>query len=454
MFRKLAFVLALLLVCELSHAFEFNITPNFASVSVGETFAFDIVIKSEINDWISLRVHGIKPWMTIESIGYVEANRTITRHFYASPFYYTKPGFYRVSIEARSTLTGESKTVEATISVVREAFAEIEELKILGEPQPLSTITAIATLKNPGTTPISDIVVDFNFGNVTSVELEKNLTTSLVAGELKEINASFSIGACKPAGLYCVRVFVLHEGKEMDSEARCFNVKRVAMVNETEKAEPILFGEMREIIVRNLGNEVAKNVTIARDLGIAVNFLEIVERKPRVEDGKVIWTVESIEPCGSVLIRYRVNYLPFLAFIVFIAAVSYVVATKFRAVELNKFVMERKRVRVGSSFRVVLEVKNRSGRDISRVMIRDFVPAVFAIRDFVALKPKKKRREDGVELIWQIRKLKAGEERVMSYRLISLVGVKGSVKLPRARLYYRIGEKVKEVVSNVARIGV
>ncbi len=451
---RLVFLLFLLLCLKLASAFEFNVTPSFASVSVGETFAFNLTLRSERDDWISLRVHGIKPWMTIESIGKVEANKTIVRHFYASPFYRTKPGFYRVRIEAYSTVTNESKSAEVTISVVRKAFAEIKELKVLGEPKPLSTITASVVLANPGSVPISDVVASFRFGNVSAVEAEKNVSLTLVAGETKEINASFKLEACKPAGFYCVRVFALHEGEEMDSDVRCFKLREIAIINESEEVKPIFFGEIRKIKVTNLGNGKAKNVTVTRELGLASNFFKAMQPKPSFKDKKVVWVIEEIPPCGSVTISYKIDYLPFFTFVCFVGLVSYFAALKFRAVELNKFVMERKRVRVGSSFRVVLEVRNKSTREISRVMIRDFVPAIFAIRDFVALKPKRKKREDGVELVWQIRRLKPGEERVMSYRLISLVGVKGSVRLPRARLYYKIGEKVKEVLSNVARVGV
>ena len=98
-----------------------------------------------------------------------------------------------------------------------------------------------------------------------------------------------------------------------------------------------------------------------------------------------------------------------------------------------------------------MEVK--SNKPIKKIVVRDIIPSSFElIKSFETIKPIKKEKENEIELIWKIRTMKPGEERVLHYKLKPKIGIIGSISLPKAIMECYLEEKRVVKKSNSPKI--
>src|SRR3989338_8838053 len=115
-----------------------------------------------------------------------------------------------------------------------------------------------------------------------------------------------------------------------------------------------------------------------------------------------------------------------------------------KTVRIRKYIIQKKEIEEGEEFTVALEIKNSSGSKKS-LEVRDFVPSVFTVKETEGLKPAKKKSHIGTELSWNVKDLNNHEERVLTYKIVPIFGVSGTIRLPRASIMFDVrGKKIEK----------
>ena len=452
--RILLLCCTFLLMPALTSALSLEITPKIAKVKAGQTLMYNLTLTTEVDDWIVMHLTGIKPWMTVDSFGFVKANTSVTKHVYVSPTYSTPVGVYKVVVTVESPRLNKTASDEFLITVVKEAYAAIEDFKIAGDYVPLGYVSLRASVVNPGIAPIENVTANIYLSNTTATLNKASYKLELAQGEKKEIVHNFTLKAGLASGRYCASMVLLYRNEPMDSATRCFSVKPAAIIKKTYERNPVFIGERVKIKVYNLGNIVAENVEVSENLGASSSFYSHIQGpKPSREGGVTTWNIRRIYPMDYAVIEYEINYAPLLVLLILIGGALWFMLYAVRVVSIEKRIIHKKKVKTGESFTVVIEIKNRVGKEIEGLVIRDLVPMIFKVNGYTGPKPRRRAVTKGTELVWRVRKLKPYEERIFSYKITSMVEVKGGFKLPRAKVFYRFMNRMRSRLSNAPDLG-
>ena len=112
-----------------------------------------------------------------------------------------------------------------------------------------------------------------------------------------------------------------------------------------------------------------------------------------------------------------------------------------------------------SKLKVVISVKNRGSKPVSKVKLIDVIPNIAEVEkslDIGPLKPEKvvKRSSRGTILKWDLGVLDKFDERIVSYKVKSKLSILGWFTLPAAIVKYSIKGKEFKVKSRKVRLGV
>jgi len=440
--------LSFLLLVTTAHALTLAVEPTTLQVYVGESANLTMWLTSSVDDWPLVYIKGLKPWMTFESFGLVRANQTAKATLWVEPSYDAVPGTYKLSFLVVSRETNETASASVLVTVLRKAYAIVEEVKISGEYRPKGDIASRVTISNPGVLAFSGkLKVSLVHGAEVLEEMESNFT--LHPGEKQVLSFEFKLPELAVAGVYCIEAKTTYEERKVSEKLGCFEVKRMAIVEEHVRRKPKIIGELVEIAVRNVGNEEASDVEIVKDLGFGSAFFEnIAGEVVGRSDGKVVWKIARLSPGETAVIRYEVNFLPLVILLIIVTLALYFLLVETRIVGLKKKIIRVKKRREGLEITVALELKNATGKELRGVILRDDVPMIFRLEGFIGPKPSVKSMEKGLQLVWRLPRLKPYEERVFSYKLSTLVEVEGSFKLPRAKVFSKLEGKLKTAYSN------
>ena len=110
-----------------------------------------------------------------------------------------------------------------------------------------------------------------------------------------------------------------------------------------------------------------------------------------------------------------------------------------------------------SKMKVLLHVKNRTGKVIDNILVTDRIPHIAEIiKDFEVgtLKPEKmiKHEKQGVLLRWTFSQLEPYEERIITYMVKTKLNIVGGFCLPSAMVKFKNKKKkFVKLYSNKAR---
>jgi hypothetical protein len=106
-------------------------------------------------------------------------------------------------------------------------------------------------------------------------------------------------------------------------------------------------------------------------------------------------------------------------------------------------------LKMGREIPVSISLVNNSLNELKDILVKDLVPPIATVSEkFETLKPVKRKIRAGTELNWRISSLKPGEEVILSYRIIPIVDIVGTLMLPKATVsFVSKGEKKRIIVS-------
>jgi len=197
-----------------------------------------------------------------------------------------------------------------------------------------------------------------------------------------------------------------------------------------------------ELTVKNSGNietpafYITENIPVfARDFFIPENLPSTTEQ----EGGTITysWLVNSLEPGEETTIKYQFIIWQVWVILIMVGAIVYFAFNYVFTVSLVKSHRNIGLIRKENEIPVNVELRNRSRHELRDIVIRDFVPGVAeVVTKFTHLKPTIRKGRNGTELTWKFDSVRAGEDRVMTYKIRPILDVLGTLKLPRAGAKY------------------
>jgi hypothetical protein len=218
------------------------------------------------------------------------------------------------------------------------------------------------------------------------------------------------------------------------------------------------FKEIKTIILENQGN-----IRLIEKYTIPTSFLESLFMTTEPSSKRIgnqrVWDLD-IAKGESIRIDIVINYRP-LVFLIAALVVLIVAYFIFR----SPIVMRKQAAVIGtreggiSELKVLLTIRNRTGKRVKHLKIIDLVPRIAALKpdsEMGTVNPDKVIQNElqGTILKWHIDQIDGGEERLISYKIRSKLSILGGVTLPVAVAKFNTEKgKTRHSNSNKARIG-
>ncbi|MBI1978448.1 MAG: hypothetical protein HYS62_00090 [Candidatus Aenigmarchaeota archaeon] len=212
----------------------------------------------------------------------------------------------------------------------------------------------------------------------------------------------------------------------------------------------VLFSSVT-IKVKNEGNVELPAFTVTENIPKFAQGLFDPDIEPSTTDSSgnsvvYTWSVPALSPGGQYTIGYKLAIWRIWMTLGLVGGIGYGAYRWLSKPRIGKAVRHEGEIRRGKEIVVLLEVKNRALHEIKDVEIIDVVPQIARVVDkFDTLRPKAKRVVNGTELRWNLGAMRSGEERVVTYRIRSVVDIVGHLALPEAQMVFLDRHKVKRM---------
>lgn len=442
---------AFLLVMNLAFAFDVKLDKETLIAPLDTTGKADITFYGG-DESIVLSLVGEKPWMLLTPTQFtLSRGENITVSLFASPRSDTPQGLYRVRILAESLITKEKKSTDLFISVEKESGVYIERVLVSGELEPASPVTAEFHLRNFGSSTVNDVLLSASTSNDIFGLSEK--LSRIDPSRTRIIEKTFMIPAKTPPGEYAISTKLSYQDITRNVETKFVVPERAVIKKDLTDYSPFVTGYSRSTKITNYGNKQG-DYTLREPISNFDAVFYSGTEPSFATDNEYGWKIVGMKPGDTVVIAYKVDYMPLILFLLAILVFSWYILVKLRTVRITKFIMQKRMIEEGAEFTIGLDVKNASGANVDEVLVRDFVPSVFEVKEAEGPKPVKRKTAHGTELEWKLHELFNKEERILSYKIIPVFGVSGEIALPTASAKFKFGNRPVENKSNVTAVGV
>lgn len=237
-------------------------------------------------------------------------------------------------------------------------------------------------------------------------------------------------------------------GQTLSKKSLNFKVEGVSKASQQESVSYGILETTTTITSRNEGNSPTDIKVTAIIPGFASQiFVSDIEPSSMEEVGnsvRVNWIFSSTAAGETVQVVYKFSLWKVWAAIVIIGAIV-ILAFKFVfTVKIIKKSRYMGPITKESEVPVTIEVVNRSMHEVKDVYVRDFISPIAKIAPkFETMKPTIRETVGGTEISWKLDSLRAGEERVMSYRIKPKMDIMGSLRLNPATVAYSTRKRQK-----------
>jgi hypothetical protein len=269
-----------------------------------------------------------------------------------------------------------------------------------------------------------------------------------------DISKAFKLDKYTAPGSYVVDAELRDVNNALKySKSTNFNVNTVSPTDPSEYIDETnnyqILHSKTMIVIRNDGNVPLEVPPYTKSLPIFVQGMFDPDIEPVTTDSsgtRVIytWSVPALGPGEQYTISYKIAIWRMWLALGIVAVIGYVTYKWVSKPKIGKMVRHEGEIARGKEIVVLLEVKNRALHEIKDVEVVDVVPQIARVVDkFDTLRPKAKRVPGGTELRWNLGSMRAGEERVVTYRIRSVVDVVGHLALPEAQMAFLDRSKVR-----------
>lgn len=383
--------------------------------------------------------------------------RKVDVDFVVEPPEGTSSGVYEIPILVYS-VRNESIYSQKTLKLLIEEKhkAELREIKTNKKTfEPGETIKINGKIKNTGNEEFKEITFSYElFKGEKTVDSEESVF-SLEKNEEKKFEESFKIKNKLDPGEYEAKFYLTKGEKVLDRKSEKISIKELGKIQKKTDSMWTPIGEFGKIYIENKGNvKKTEKITLEIKRPWDVFLTSSKDGTKEYTDGiaTYIWPV-TLSVGEKMKISYQIHYWPLYIIFILVLYAGYWTfknirkpKLKKRAVNIKELEDEKKEIMIS------LEIKN-IGEKIKNVVVKDFVPPVAElVEEFETMKPKIKKGDEGTKITWKLDELDAHENRILTYKIKTLIGTLDYLKLPLAKLKSKIGDRKVESKSNSLKI--
>jgi len=228
-----------------------------------------------------------------------------------------------------------------------------------------------------------------------------------------------------------------------------FSIPPVRSISQKVEETSTGFSKEVTISITNEGNVIEKDYSFQQKtpLDPVTGMMTKPAGNCRDEQGVMVcnYLVGEIKPGATAQVSYTVSYWPaFNGYILLTVIVISLVLFSFMRVTTPRILKHHSR-KGENSHNIFIQVKNPFFHKLNDVVVRDWVSPLAQVlhEEIESTKPVIRRLEEGTELIWKLGEMKPREERILQYKVRSLVH--GSLKMPGAHLKFTAGKGEKKI---------
>ncbi|MBI4170232.1 MAG: hypothetical protein HY514_00920 [Candidatus Aenigmarchaeota archaeon] len=448
-------IMLILFFAGATHAFTLSFPEK--TVNVPTVGARDVIItlRSDTAETVAVNLIDSKTWTSLnENLVRVVPGETEDVVLTVSPFQDTTTGLYKVTLIAESLATKQNILKDIFINVYKGEVVDIEKIVVSGDTRPTGDVSITVFVKNYKSVPANEVVINVVVSSPSRKIFEfTEIIDNINPDQKVSRTRQFTLERGADTGTYRT-VATLLTRNETKEVTQTFTVAAKPVIITTEETTPLMFGFSKKITIRNDGNAEADTVTITNAISGVESVFYSGNLPTRIEDGTYIWLVRGVTPGEVLTIGYKVDYTSLFMFILAIIILGWILFFKLRTVRIKKYIIQKKELEEGEEFTVGIEVKNASGRKKDEITVRDFIPPVFEFKHAQTPEPTRKKTAAGTELTWKLKDVHHREERLVSYKIVPLFGVHGTIRLPRASATFKQNKREMTNHSTYAVIGI
>lgn len=255
-------------------------------------------------------------------------------------------------------------------------------------------------------------------------------------------------------GVYTIQI-TLKDSKGQTVSVKSINLRvgEVDKASQQENIAPGIFDVTTTLSTKNEGNAPA-DLTITTVVGPVARDLFVSDIEPTSKEDlgnsvRLTWIFNDVLPGNTAQVVTKVEIWKIWLTILIIVAAGYLALKFFFKVNITKRSRYFKNLTKDSEIPVSIEIMNRSIGEVKDLIVKDFIPPIAKIvPKFETVKPVIRETISGTELVWKFDSLRAGEERVMAYKIKPKMDIIGSLRLNPAVLSYSAKDRKKKSTAS------
>lgn len=263
---------------------------------------------------------------------------------------------------------------------------------------------------------------------------------------------SFKLDPTTKEGKYTLGIKTYKDNELKGNLIKEFSVLTNPDVEEEITFEHSLFSKKKTITKTNNGN-----INVDESYSVKLNsfqrMLTRFDKTPNKIIGDNVEWVFNIKPneSHSIIITYYYNtfYIGILLLVVLILIFLWFSKRKLL---VKKSILRVKTTDKGSllKFKIMIHMKNNTNKKISNLKVMDVIPNLIkSTKEYGTLKPTRiQKGEKSSRLVWEIDSLESGEERILSYNIVSELKIFGKFGLPPTIVKYKSKKRTVTIQSN------
>lgn len=359
-------------------------------------------------------------------------------------------GTYQLAVTFKAN-DGTQNTLNIPLSVGLDAFVSDYVPNVAlnvvtpDSTDPRDKLKVTVLLRNRNQLDVQNLVV-----KVSSDIFYEEFNTTLGPRKEKTTDFSFELNPLQEPGEYSLNIQVYHPptNKVVAEAETTFEIAAYSTITPKITKESRLFVTEQVVYLENEGNfERSKEITVAAPwLQRIFMSSEPKGEVTRTDEGTVLKWEPTLKPTETTEIKITWNYWP-LAIVI---AVLILIAILYFIFRSPIIVIKEAKVTSGdeegvSGIKVRIFIKNRSRSPIRGISVNDRLPSITEFVEPKTLGSVKPTRvthtsHKGTLLYWDVDKLDAYEERILTYQLKAKLKVVGEMTLPKVRVKFESGK--------------
>lgn len=439
--------------------------PNMVEIEFGESAEFMLTLKNTYDTEKTFEIFSTDVQWGLYTKPSNELSLTLSPgetkdiNLYIRPLV-IKAGLYNLDLVVNPIGMGEAEIKNILIGIKEEEKAYLPAVRTnLQLPEKIDPRIRVP------------IEVEIENQNKRDLELEiklrsnlinKDYKTSLKGFEKKKVNFDVKLDPLTSPQKDLLKITLFAEdGYQFDIVPKTYEIISYGELNTKEEVEKKFLKIIKKIILKNEGNNIAKDDFRIKTSMFSKWFTNTVPEASFIEekDEKFFrWELDMV-PTEEKTIYVIISYRPlfYIGLIILILLIIQRMIQSPIVVDKSSKVLRSKEGDV-TAIKVFIHLKNRTPKKISDIKVLDRVQNLLdhiENKDVGTLNPTKviKHESKGSLLVWHIDKLDRFEEILITYKIKPRLRIFGGIKLPSAVVkFLGILGKVRMTHSNTKQI--